>query len=48
MMGRVFFDSSDALVPGDVNGLLDVYEWRENGVDGCESLQGCVSFISSG
>jgi hypothetical protein len=25
---RVFFDSSDALVPGDVNGKQDVYEWE--------------------
>jgi hypothetical protein len=25
---RVFFDSRDALVPGDVNGRQDVYEWE--------------------
>jgi WD40-like Beta Propeller Repeat len=25
---RVFFDSVDALVPGDVNGRQDVYEWE--------------------
>jgi hypothetical protein len=25
---RVFFDSPDALVPGDVNGRRDVYEWE--------------------
>ncbi len=28
--GRLFFDSRDALVPGDVNGATDVYEY-ENG-----------------
>ncbi len=26
--GRLFFDSSDALVPTDTNGLPDVYEWQ--------------------
>ena len=26
--GRVFFDSSDALVPQDTNGLEDVYEYE--------------------
>jgi hypothetical protein len=35
---RVFFDSGDALVPGDVNGKLDVYEYED----------GAVHLISSG
>lgn len=26
---RVFFDSGDAVVPGDVNGTEDVYEWED-------------------
>lgn len=26
----------------------DVYEWRRNGVDGCDRIQGCLSLISSG
>lgn len=26
---RLFFDSNDALVPGDSNGVTDVYEWTE-------------------
>ena len=26
---RLFFESPDALVPGDSNGLLDVYEWEQ-------------------
>jgi hypothetical protein len=27
--GRLFFESPDALVPHDSNGLLDVYEWEQ-------------------
>jgi hypothetical protein len=30
--GRVFFDSADALVPGDANGKEDVYEYEPEGV----------------
>jgi hypothetical protein len=26
----------------------DVYEWRRDGVDGCDHLQGCLALISSG
>lgn len=36
--GTVFFESHDALVLGDSNGLKDVYEW----------LDGAVSLVSSG
>ncbi|MGH2878063.1 MAG: hypothetical protein ACRDK4_00415 [Solirubrobacteraceae bacterium] len=58
--GRVFFDSSDGLVPEDVNGLTDVYEFEPVGVGGCASRvslgsfefvageSGCVGLISSG
>jgi WD40-like Beta Propeller Repeat len=35
--GRVFFDSSDALVPGDVSGQSEVYEYEPEGVGGCTS-----------
>jgi hypothetical protein len=35
---RVFFDSPDALVPSDLNGKVDVYEWSD----------GALSLISSG
>ncbi len=34
--GRLFFDSSDALVPGDVNGQVDVYEYEPAGEGSCQ------------
>ncbi|HEX3519663.1 MAG TPA: hypothetical protein VHT29_11590 [Solirubrobacteraceae bacterium] len=54
--GRLFFDSSDALVPRDGNGKTDVYEYEPPGVGGCttssvtfgEASGGCVGLISSG
>jgi hypothetical protein len=54
--GRLFFDSSDALAPQDVNGTEDVYEYEPDGVGDCtaanvafeQSSAGCVSLISSG
>jgi hypothetical protein len=54
--GRLFFDSRDALVPQDVNGVGDVYEYESAGEGSCESADtdysekaaGCVSLISSG
>ncbi len=52
--GRLFFQSPDALVPYDSNGLLDVYEWERPGMGSCtpaspsfsESTGGCVFPIS--
>jgi WD40-like Beta Propeller Repeat len=35
--GRLFFNSSDALVPKDVNGVGDVYEYEPEGVGTCSS-----------
>jgi hypothetical protein len=58
--GRLFFDSYDALVPQDVNGTWDAYEYEPVGVpageDACttgsvtysERSDGCVGLISSG
>jgi len=54
--GRMFFDSDDALVPQDVNGTMDVYEYELEGDGDCtrsgstfgEMSDGCVSLISSG
>jgi hypothetical protein len=44
--GRLFFQSPDPLVPGDSNGLLDVYEWEQDGFDACRQEDGCVLPIS--
>jgi hypothetical protein len=55
---RLFFDGFEALVPRDVNGKADVYEWESAGSrERCEELgaeryvasgAGCLSLISSG
>jgi hypothetical protein len=44
--GRLFFQSPDPLVPGDSNGLLDVYEWEQDGSGACRQEDGCVLPIS--
>jgi hypothetical protein len=54
--GRMFFNSADALVPQDVNGTWDVYEYEPPGVGNCGSASstfsersgGCVDLVSSG
>jgi hypothetical protein len=58
--GRLFFDSPDTLVPADVNGRENVYEYDPEGLGGCTSetenpaevyspeAQGCIGLISSG
>ncbi len=55
--GRLFFDSNDALVPQDVNGTEDVYEYEPPGAGNCTTSKsvtfsvrtgGCVDLISSG
>ena len=54
--GRLFFNSPDALVPQDTNGLEDVYEYEpasvgscvEGGTDFNPATGACVSLISSG
>ncbi|MBA3866088.1 MAG: PD40 domain-containing protein [Solirubrobacterales bacterium] len=54
--GRLFFNSSDALVPQDSNGVIDVYQYEPPGVGGCTvsspsfgaASGGCIDLISSG
>jgi hypothetical protein len=54
--GRLFFNSSDALTPRDVNKTEDVYEFEPPGTGGCVvggtgfSVRsgGCVGLVSSG
>jgi hypothetical protein len=54
--GRLFFDSPQALVPQDTNGLEDTYEYEPPGVGDCGTSNvtfsqmsgGCVNLISSG
>jgi hypothetical protein len=45
---RLFFESRDALVPGDSNGRRDVYEWEAAGTGDCGRPAGCLGLISSG
>jgi hypothetical protein len=53
---RVFFESFEALLPTDVNGQTDVYEWEAPGAGDCTTAApafspsngGCISLISSG
>lgn len=45
---RLFFDSSDALVPQDTDASPDVYEWEAAGEGGCTRPFGCVGLISGG
>jgi hypothetical protein len=53
---RVFFQTAEALVPHDTNGVTDVYEWEREGEGTCESTsesfsesrRGCVYLISTG
>jgi hypothetical protein len=46
--GRVFFESTQSLVPQATNGTDDVYEWEANGTGSCQTAGGCVYLISTG
>ena len=53
---RAFFQTEEALVPGDTNDQLDVYEWEREGTGSCERTSasfsesdgGCLYLISTG
>jgi hypothetical protein len=45
---RLFFDSTDRLVPRDSSAAEDVYEWEAGGEGSCRQAGGCVALISSG
>jgi hypothetical protein len=45
---RVFFDTTDPLVPQDTNGVQDVYEWERDGSGTCSQPDGCVYLLSGG
>lgn len=45
---RLFFNSFDALVPQDSNGVQDVYQWEAQGSGTCQEAGGCISLISTG
>jgi WD40-like Beta Propeller Repeat len=45
---RIFFNSFDALVPEDINGKQDVYQWEAMGKGTCQRTDGCLSLVSSG
>jgi hypothetical protein len=46
--GRLFFETSEALVAQDTNGTQDVYEYEPEGVGSCSLKGGCVYLISGG
>ena len=51
--GRVFFNSTDALAPRDLDEKEDAYEWEQQGFatkfgTNCQTAGGCLGLISTG
>ena len=46
--GRVYFQTEESLVPEDINGVTDVYEWEREGIGSCGSSSPTFSAPSSG
>jgi hypothetical protein len=44
---RLFFETADALVKGDTNSALDVYQWESAGEGSCAEVPGCLAPISA-
>ncbi|HXB65019.1 MAG TPA: fibronectin type III domain-containing protein [Solirubrobacteraceae bacterium] len=45
---RVFFVSTQPLLPQATNGLADVYEWERDGAGSCQESEGCLYLLSGG
>jgi hypothetical protein len=49
---RVFLETDESLVPADINGVGDVYEWEQEGTTACPAATsiygGCVFLLSGG
>jgi hypothetical protein len=45
---RVFFDSTEPLVPQATNGFINVYEWERDGSGECHLVTGCIYLLSGG
>jgi hypothetical protein len=45
---RVFFNSTQPLVPQVTNGLINAYEWERDGAGSCEQSGGCTYLLSGG
>jgi hypothetical protein len=45
---RVFFESSQPLVPQANDGRINVYEWEQDGTGSCSFANGCIYLLTDG